>query len=447
MQKEANENFNKPVQEYTRKDLLIDNSAKHRAVNVADCPMGVGKTSAAISLINSSGASEKFIFATPYLSECNRIEYGCTSKCLVAIDNDKSRSKSLDLHNQVILGNSVSCTHQLLLRFDEDTRKMISDQNYTLIIDEAIDVTRDVSGKELSQIHLLINHGCLTVDETTGVVSLVDDNEKDMIRQAFGGAEIFSLIDHGYVTMTGDKIFIWSFPIEVLDCFKRILILTYQFNSQLINYYLQLNSYAINHIGVRKNDSSEFEFCCTDESDGFRYDVKSLIHILDNKKLNRIGEEKCALSSNWFKKNSKNDEEKVYQLGRNIRNVQKNIFKCKTRDFIWTVYDGFRNYVEDRNIRNRYVSCNLRAENKWKDCHYLAYGIGMYQNPQCANYFKSKGYPVDGDKWALQTMLQWIWRSAIRNGEEIYIYIPSKKMRTLLIEWIDSISGGGVAGV
>ena len=34
-------------------------------------------------------------------------------------------------------------------------------------------------------------------------------------------------------------------------------------------------------------------------------------------------------------------------------------------------------------------------------------------------------------------MLQFIWRSAIRDGEEIWIYIPSIRMRRLLYEWIE----------
>ena len=37
-------------------------------------------------------------------------------------------------------------------------------------------------------------------------------------------------------------------------------------------------------------------------------------------------------------------------------------------------------------------------------------------------------------------MIQWIWRSAIRDGGEVYLYIPSSRMRMLLINWIDEIS-------
>ena len=37
-------------------------------------------------------------------------------------------------------------------------------------------------------------------------------------------------------------------------------------------------------------------------------------------------------------------------------------------------------------------------------------------------------------------MLQFIWRSAIRNGEEIWVYIPSIRMRNLLKQWIEENS-------
>ena len=58
-------------------------------------------------------------------------------------------------------------------------------------------------------------------------------------------------------------------------------------------------------------------------------------------------------------------------------------------------------------------------------------------------YLTDRGVKVDEDAYALSYMVQWIWRSAIRDGEEIWIYIPSKRMRTLLINWMDSLARGG----
>lgn len=44
---------------------------------------------------------------------------------------------------------------------------------------------------------------------------------------------------------------------------------------------------------------------------------------------------------------------------------------------------------------------------------------------------------MDAELYALSEMLQWIWRSRIRNGEEINIYVASKRMRGLLIRWMN----------
>ena len=43
---------------------------------------------------------------------------------------------------------------------------------------------------------------------------------------------------------------------------------------------------------------------------------------------------------------------------------------------------------------------------------------------------------MEEDAYALSELIQWIFRSAIRDGKEIWLYIPSKRMRNLLIDWI-----------
>ena len=64
-------------------------------------------------------------------------------------------------------------------------------------------------------------------------------------------------------------------------------------------------------------------------------------------------------------------------------------------------------------------------------------------NVEEKKFYAMHGVDVDEDLYALSIMIQWIWRSEIRDGSEIYIYVPSKRMRTLLINWIDSVSKGG----
>ena len=52
----------------------------------------------------------------------------------------------------------------------------------------------------------------------------------------------------------------------------------------------------------------------------------------------------------------------------------------------------------------------------------------------------TNGVSVDEDGFALSEMIQFIWRSAIRDGKEITLYVPSSRMRNLLLDWLEEIS-------
>ncbi|MPM86322.1 hypothetical protein SDC9_133411 [bioreactor metagenome] len=55
-----------------------------------------------------------------------------------------------------------------------------------------------------------------------------------------------------------------------------------------------------------------------------------------------------------------------------------------------------------------------------------------------ANWFKEHGIYLNTDAFALSTLLQWLWRSAIRDGKPITVYIPSSRMRGLLKQFLDT---------
>ena len=80
---------------------------------------------------------------------------------------------------------------------------------------------------------------------------------------------------------------------------------------------------------------------------------------------------------------------------------------------------------------------NSRATNKYRDRASVVYPVNRYLNPFVKNFFTSNHIAIDEEGFALSEMLQFIWRSAIRDGHEIWIYIPSIRMRRLLKEWIE----------
>ncbi|HEY2491336.1 MAG TPA: hypothetical protein VGI33_00130 [Paenibacillus sp.] len=45
---------------------------------------------------------------------------------------------------------------------------------------------------------------------------------------------------------------------------------------------------------------------------------------------------------------------------------------------------------------------------------------------------------VNEEMLALSDLLQWLFRSAIRDGQPVKIYVPSRRMRILLQRWLDN---------
>ena len=73
---------------------------------------------------------------------------------------------------------------------------------------------------------------------------------------------------------------------------------------------------------------------------------------------------------------------------------------------------------------------------KYADTYNLAYCVNVYLHPGITQFFLQRGITMNEDLYGLSEMIQWIWRSRIRKGESINIYIPSMRMRNLLFDWM-----------
>lgn len=146
-----------------------------------------------------------------------------------------------------------------------------------------------------------------------------------------------------------------------------------------------------------------------------------LIHIIDHDKLNLVGKDKYALSKKWFYDNK--NQNLLEKLGKHTTNYFHNICKAKSEDCLWTTYDEIKSLINGKCFRKGFISLN----NKYiTDRKYLAF---------LCNLFYPTNENIEGieeTNYALSEMLQFIWRSAIRDGKEIWIYIPSIRMRNLL---------------
>ena len=104
---------------------------------------------------------------------------------------------------------------------------------------------------------------------------------------------------------------------------------------------------------------------------------------------------------------------------------------------MWTTFKDLKPKLRGKGYSRQFVSYNCRSTNDYVDRYNLAYCVNVYLHPGITQFFQQRGISINEDLYGLSEMIQWIWRSRIRTGESINIYIPSIRMRTLLKSWME----------
>lgn len=400
-------------------------------VNVVDCIMGKGKTSSAINYINSLGDDVKIMYITPYLDEVKRIKESCYNKKFY--EPQEYGTKKNGLKHDLEKGRNIVTTHALFQFFDDEIIDLCYSQNYILFLDEVADVVDKFSIDPIDVRTLTEKY--TTVEEETG--KLIWNDEWDDYSSIGVFYKAKKLCEAECLYVYNNTIMIWMFPVKVFKAFRESYILTYLFEAQMQKYYYDFYNIKYNYIYVDGDSKDNYHFVKNKIDYATEYDYKSLIHIIDDIKMNRIGDKYYDLSASWFKRNRGNSLNKL--LKKNTYNFFKHYRKSKSSDNIWTVFSAFKDDVKGDGYTKGFVPCNMRATNEYKDRTNIAYLINRFYDPNVYNFFLNHDIKVDEEKFALSEMLQFIWRSAIRQGEEIWLYVPSKRMREILIEWIDKM--------
>ena len=408
-------------------------------IQVCDAIMGMGKTSSAIEYMNRH-RDKKVIYITPYLDEAARIKNGCPELHFVE-PSDKIKEfnfkKSVHTAHLIKEGRNIATTHQAFMGYTQDVLADIKKQGYMLIIDENVDVL-EPSNVSVGDLQLCLDAGY--IKEKNSIFSLTDKKYNgDALREMFNLLRSRELIK--IEEKKAGSLYYWSLPPELITAFDDVIILTYLFRGQSLYYLLEMYKLPYKYIGIERYDGDKFRFC---EYPGYTPEyvsrLKDMIHILDNPKMNDIGKDRTALSMNWFKTNT----DGVSKLKKNVYNYFNNIWSDVPADEkLWGSYNSGFNSVRGKGYTKSFLTFNTKATNKYKDKKCLVYITNIFMNVGEKTFYQAHGLEVNEDIYALSIMVQWIWRSAIRDGQEVYIYIPSKRMRDILKNWIEVTSKGG----
>ena len=387
--------------------------------------MGSGKSSGAINYINKSDDEIKFLYITPYLDEVERIILSCPTKHFKQPKEFGSKLKGIKyLFNK---GENIASTHSLFTLFDEEIIDMVYNNNYVLIMDEVIDVIEPLVITESDLENILEKY------------AVIENSLLKWTNPKYKGKfdDYKRLCSLDCIGIYNDKVVLWLFPISVFRAFKEIYVLTYLFEAQTQKYYYDFYGIEYNYLNVKGDNPSNYEFT-TDPISYQTYNYKSLIHILENTKLNQIGDLETALSYNWYKRNA--DNQLIKKLKNNCINFFKHYSQTQSDYNLWTTFKDYQSSIRGKGYSKCFLSSNARATNAYKDRTAVAYLVNRFFNPYIKNFFIENNVQVDEDAYAKSELLQFLFRSAIREGNEITVYIPSSRMRRLLKEWVEEVS-------
>lgn len=399
------------------------------AITVVDARMGRGKSSAAIRYMNRYKDSKRFLYITPYLDEVGRI----CERCDFDQPDSDHMSKSTELKLHMRLGHNIAATHSLFYLMDAEALELVRQKHYSLIVDESIQVIErlNITNKDFD---LIISQ--LATEHDDGRIEWLDDSYTGRFYDYKEMANTGSLfrLDSALLNILNP---------ELLRSFDEVFMLTYLFDGQYQKAYLDFFGFDYNIIGVEQ-DESGYRF--SDRPDAPPpLDYRELIRIVDDPKLNAVGDKHYALSKAWYDRRGYDNPE-IRKLRNGLKKFFQSIPDGSSETRLWSCFKSDVNKLVDSRtgrFRNNFLQTSARATNQYKNRTDIAYMVNRFADPNIMKFFAKQNVTINPEHFALSEMLQWVWRSAIRDDKPINLYIPSKHMRELLINWINTTNQGG----
>lgn len=350
----------------------------------------------------------------------------------------------------------IITTHSLFLAADMEVVNLIKSRDYNLIIDEAISCVSLVSSGarrcEYEDFDKLDDALILTNDEIEWLRSnkMIEVGHGNIVKWIGKPSEyhkylrIENLCEVGGLIFVNNTILVWRFPPMILKSFKTVKILTYQFEKSALNAYFRAYKIEYELRGLEKSGDA-YIFAEYNPKGENRHKYLDLINLCNDKMLNSIGE-KCGkenpLSAGWYKKANKK-KELLKKLRHNTINYLRHKVSASRDTVMWSAFkkyennlspDGFKTIDESQKIPT-FVACNARASNDYIRRYNLVYLCNTFINPNITEFFRQRGISIDESGYAQNELLQWLFRSRLREMKPINLYLPSERMRKILIEW------------
>jgi thymidine kinase-like protein len=424
-----------------------------------DSTMGTGKTTAIINEINNR-TDTRYICIVPSLDEVDRYQE-CLSRDRMVFLSDEycGTQKKTDSFHQAITTNKevIVTTHALFLDFLEDTFTTLE---YELILDEVpLSFQKSEAGWAVPSglaAHKVIEE----IDVTTTLKQFkknpdyIDSEEYSLETSGRDAKQFLKTLEVKDVFQYQGQDVVFSMRLNKLSLFADVTILGYIFEHTDFWYWCRWKEIKIEHMTL----SEDMKIIPHDGSTPSGSQFKGLVEVIRERKPNL----KKGFSFNWQEMNlrpkkidsdvcTNNLNDLRASLRANFKNGRDKSRFASNPDFMFVCakdsIDGLIHtkskltkglVSEDKN----WVYSTIRGTNKYSQKHNVAYLMNIFPFPPveyvvsslCPDDFDSDAYK---ETLALSQMIQALWRSAIRKGEKVRVYIPSERMADIFEDWLE----------
>jgi len=400
-------------------------------VTFVDRPCGYGKTS---DMLDSLRAEELYLIVVPSLTEVERV-MAARPDLRFATPEDEEGTKSSHLKQLIRSHENVVCTHALYhLNVEFYREGWLS--NYNIIVDEVLSVVETVSGPNREEWEeFYIGNGYATVDEHGLIAPTEKWHERSKIVERVLERDLYERAVSGCLYRHNDSIFLSAVSPYLLKAGKTCTVLSYMVEGSLMALYLRKMGIPYH---VDKDPEAERRF-----RQSFRQlatvrglDVgMPLSHSAQSAPRNRLRCKAVAGKLRSFKHRAGRD---VFQGSEGVLVTCLKANWYSRPDADEPKPDGLFARGSRLAETAQWIPNTTRGTNDYKHCDVALYLWDQWLNPNVKQWLDATN--EQEKQYALSEMLQWIYRTCLRDGKPATLVIGSSRMRVLLEEWAD----GGV---
>lgn len=440
-----------------------------KQIEVLESLMGNGKTYATLRYIEQQvldDSKNHWIYCTEYLDEIQIRTTDERSLCkeLWRTPNDTDKTEKLIellLEPKVQL---IAITHALLLIASRNSyiNQLIKAKGYNLFLDETIELITPYNKCKYGDFLIWHSENWFSMVDPLGkVVWTYDDKTSNGLSTSFDQLATDSKKGTVHAHIRGSSVSLVNIEDEIIfNQFNRVILATYQLEYSLFDAYLRIKN-------IKKIKSS-IECSKNNTKETIRGNITHYTKHYDKFKNKK-------LSSTWWNESGKGcaSVEDITLVSNTIRNIG-NANGCKGKPHLLgftvpaervtkstkarvvnpkgyptevcfmvesseTDTEGnpklIKSSTKDKAI-STYIPCNARASEDYKQKVVMVHAYNRFPLVSITDYLTAKGIPYSHEVFALNELLQWLWRSAIRDNKPITVSILSDRMRDLFENWL-----------